>query len=70
MVTIREYTSSGTFVKTTNGSSLYLQYGAYYYIEAYGGQGDGYGRYSGGAGGRATGYATFSAGTTLYLVCR
>ena len=44
---IREYTSNGTFVKTINGSSLYLQYGAYYYIEAYGGQGDSYGRYSG-----------------------
>ena len=64
---IREYTSSGTLVKTMYGSSLYLQYGAYYYIEAYGGQGDSYGYYSGGSGGRATGYATFSAGTTLYL---
>ena len=64
---IREYTSSGTLVKTISGSSLYLQYGAYYYIEVYGGQGDSYGYYSGGAGGRATGYATFSAGTTLYL---
>ena len=64
---IREYTSSGTLVKTMYGSSLYLQYGAYYYIEAYGGQGNGYGPYSGGSGGRATGYATFSAGTTLYL---